>query len=153
MKPSVCRRLMAGVALLTMEAAAGSALAQGQPSRWWKSEKVIKELGLTVEQSSRIEKVFEGTLPELRVEMEELNRLETKLSRLIDADAEETALTRQIDRVETARANLSKTRTLMLLQMRRILTPEQRERLKVMQEKRANHTPGHSERGASPPPG
>ncbi len=52
-----------------------------------------------------------------------MSRLEAKLSRLIQIDADEAALSRQIDRVETARANANKTRSLMLVQMRKVLTP------------------------------
>ena len=40
--------------------------------------------------------------------------------------ADEATLTRQIDRVETARAAANKTRSLMLVQMVKVLTPEQR---------------------------
>ena len=58
-----------------------------------------------------------------------------KLSRLIQNDADEAVLARQIDRVETARANANKTRSLMLVQMVKTLTPEQRSRFKVLNER------------------
>jgi Spy/CpxP family protein refolding chaperone len=136
MMPSRCRRALVVCLLLVLNAAVLGASVQSQSSPWWKSEQVTKELGLTADQSARIDKIFQSTLPELRQEMDELGRLEAKLSRLIDGDAEESQLTRQIDRVETSRANLSKTRTLMLLQMRRVLTPDQRTRLTALQERR-----------------
>ena len=68
-----------------------------------------KELGLTADQSARIDKIWETTRPELRQEWDELTKLEAKLSRLIQNDADEAVLTRQIDRVETARAGANKT--------------------------------------------
>jgi Spy/CpxP family protein refolding chaperone len=98
------------------------------PFAWWRAEPFKTELGLTADQSGRIDKIWETTRPELRQEAGELMRLEDKLSRMLKNDADESVLSRQIDRVETARANLNKTRTLMLVQMLRVLTPEQRER-------------------------
>lgn len=98
------------------------------PFAWWKTEPFKTEVGLSADQSGRIEKIWETTRPELRQEAEELMRLEDKLSRMLKNDADESVLSRQIDRVETARASLNKTRTLMLVQMLRVLTPDQRER-------------------------
>jgi len=102
---------------------------------WWKSEQYRKELGLTADQSARIDRIWEATRPELRQEWDELSRLESKLSRLFQNDADEAALARQIDRVETARANANKTRSLMLVQMMKVLKPEQRTKLAALQER------------------
>lgn len=111
------------------------AFLQPQPFAWWKSEQFKKELGLTADQSGRIDKIWETTRPELRQEWDELSRLEEKLSRLIQNDADEAMLSRQIDRVETARANTNKTRSLMLVQMLKTLTPDQRSRFKALNDR------------------
>lgn len=105
------------------------------PFPWWKSEDSKKELGLTAEQSTRIDKIWETTRPELRLEWNELNRLEEKLSRMLQNDADEAVLARQIDRVETARANANKTRSLMLVQMMKVLTRDQRTGLTALHER------------------
>lgn len=105
------------------------------PFPWWKSEQSRKELGLTPDQSAKIDKIWESTRVELRQEWDELSRLEEKLSRLIQNDADEAALSRQIDRVETARANANKSRSLMLVQMMKILTPAQRAGLSAIHER------------------
>ena len=106
-----------------------------RPFAWWKSEPFKKELGLTADQSSRIDKIWETTRVELRQEWDELSKLEAKLSRMIQSDADEAALTRQIDRVETARANANKSRSLMLVQMVKVLTPEQRTRFNALHDR------------------
>jgi Spy/CpxP family protein refolding chaperone len=106
-----------------------------RPFPWWKSEPFKKELGLTADQSARIDKIWETTRPELRQEWDELSKLEDKLSHLIQSDADEAALTRQIDRVETARANANKTRSLMLVQMLKVLTPDQRTRFRALHDR------------------
>lgn len=102
---------------------------------WWKSGAFKVELGLTADQSVRIDKIWETARPELRREWDELSRLEAKLSDLIQKDADESVLSRQIDRVETARASANKTRALMLVQMRKVLTPDQRDRLDGIRER------------------
>ncbi len=112
---------------------------------WWKSEPFKNDLGLSADQAGRIDRIWETTRPELRREWDELSKLEGKLSRLIQSDADEAILSRQIDRVEGARANANKTRSLMLVQMMKVLTPEQRVRFKTLherwQQERQQHPP------------
>jgi Spy/CpxP family protein refolding chaperone len=100
-----------------------------QPFAWWRSEALKKELALSADQITRIDKIWETTRVELHQEKDELEKLEAKFSRLLRSNADEALLSRQIDRVEMARANANKTRSLMLVQMRKVLTPEQRTRL------------------------
>jgi Spy/CpxP family protein refolding chaperone len=110
------------------------ALDQAQPHSWWKSEEFRTALGLTADQSARIDSIFQTTQPQLRQEMDELDRLEDRLSRLIESDADEVEIARHIDRVETARANVAKTRSLMLVRMRRVLSPDQRTKMRALEE-------------------
>jgi Spy/CpxP family protein refolding chaperone len=102
---------------------------------WWKSEPFKQDLGLTAEQSERIDAIWEMTRPELRAEWNELSTLENKLSHLIQKDADEAILSRQVDRVESARANVNKTRSLMLVRMLKVLTPDQRVRFKTLHDR------------------
>lgn len=142
MMKTVRRQVLAGV-LLVMSAAPAfaqwpsSPIVQPPPPpfAWWKSDDSRKELGLTADQTGRIDKIWETTRPELRTEWDELSRLEEKLSSLLKRDADEAVLARQIDRVETARANANKTRSLMLVQMMKVLTPDQRTRLSAMHDR------------------
>jgi Spy/CpxP family protein refolding chaperone len=120
--------------LMTAGARPAQAYDQAQPHSWWKSDEFRAALGLTADQSARIDSIFQTTLPQLRQEMDELDRLEERLSRLIEGDAEEVEIARHIDRVETARANVAKTRSLMLVRMRRVLTPDQRTRMRALEE-------------------
>ena len=124
MKPTVSVRGRV-VATLVLTAFAAPMVAQtGFP--WWKDEKVVHELGLTPDQSARIDAVFRANYPQLSQSKEELDRQENELSRLITSNADDAQVTRQIDKVEMVRTSLNKTRTLMLLNMVRVLTPEQR---------------------------
>lgn len=131
---SLGRRLIS-VGFMLALAASELTANQGRPQRffWWRSEHVKQELGLNADQVARVEKIHQSTIAELRQEFDELDRLDAKLTRLIESDADEALITRQIDRVETARANLNKTRSLMLYRMRQVLTPDQQRRLKTLQ--------------------
>jgi Spy/CpxP family protein refolding chaperone len=127
-----------------------------QPFSWWRSEEFKRELGLTADQIARIDKIFQSTRPELRQEMDELNRYDNKLQKLIETSTDEALLARQIDRVETARANLNKTRALMIARMRLVLSAEQRARLKALYEQREhnqnlNRRPGEQRDERRPP--
>ena len=122
MKLNVIARALAALLLVWP---ATSAVAQSGFS-WWKDEHVVKALGLTTEQAKRIDHTFQKHLVAARPIKEELDRQEAELSRLIDAGADEALVVRQVDKVEVVRASLNKMRTLMLLHMRQVLSPEQR---------------------------
>ena len=117
-----------------------------RPFRWWKSDAFKKDLGLTADQSTRIDKIWEVNRVELRQEYDELSKWEAKFSKLLQGDADEATLTRMTDRVETSRASANKTRSLMLVQMLKVLTPEQRVRFGSLHEK------WQHERTPQPPP-
>lgn len=128
--PAVALLALAVMPVIAQQAPPPPAAPQTTP--WWRSESFRKELGLTADQSDRIDKIWESTRPELRTEWDEFMKLEAKLSRMIQHEADEAALSRQIDRVETARANTNKTRSLMLLRMRNVLRPDQRKQFDAM---------------------
>jgi Spy/CpxP family protein refolding chaperone len=120
-------------AILVCAVVARSAVAQtGFP--WWKDDKFVRELGLTPDQSAKIDVIFRANYPQLSQNREELDRQESELSRLISANADDAQVTRQIDKVELVRASLNKMRTLMLLNMVRVMTPEQRVRFNPIHE-------------------
>jgi Spy/CpxP family protein refolding chaperone len=101
---------------------------------WWKDANFQRDLSLTSEQVSKIDAVFQSAITQLRQKKEELDQQEDELSRMIAANADEAAVTRQVEKVETIRAYMNKTRTLMLLHERQVLTPDQRVKLNKLHE-------------------
>jgi Spy/CpxP family protein refolding chaperone len=101
-----------------------AAPALAQRGKWWQDERFRRELGLTDEQSARLEEIFQKHQPTLRERMRTLDQAEEQLSRLIEK-GDDTSVMEHVGVVETARADLNKTRTLMLLRMRRSLTADQ----------------------------
>ena len=85
--------------------------------------------GSPPKQAGRIDSVYQSAIANLRPKKEELDKQEAELSRLIELNADEAVVTRQVDKVEAIRASLNKMRTLMLLRMRQVLTPDQRTKL------------------------
>jgi len=130
MIPFLCRRLLAVVFVLAFSAAASA-----QPLQWfwWKSE---PSLALSPDQSAQIDAVFQEGIARLMHQKDELDRLEAKLSRLIETSASEAEVAQQIDKVEATRSTLNKTRTLMLFHMRLVLKPEQRLKLNALRDRR-----------------
>jgi Spy/CpxP family protein refolding chaperone len=124
------------ISILRIWAAAAVSLTLATPAHgqsfgfpWWRDAQFQRELSLSTDQSSRIDAVFQQTIPLLRQKKAELDTQEEELSKMIGANADETSVTRQVDKVEGIRSSMNKMRTLMLLRMRQVLTPEQRVKL------------------------
>ena len=132
-------RLRAGsaatvLALVTVLLASGMASAQG--FKWWTDESVQRRLALSAEQSRRLEEVFQQAAPSLRSGRYRLEAAERELSALIEGSMDEAPVVRQLERVEAIRTDVNKTRTLMLLHMRRVLSADQRLRLDELHHER-----------------
>jgi len=96
-------------------------------SRWWLSPVVQQELGLTKTQVQALQSTFERGLPERVALRRDLDRLDAQLQRLIERAEEDDGLVERFSaRVEELRARRNVRRTLILLEMYRILTPAQR---------------------------
>jgi Spy/CpxP family protein refolding chaperone len=105
------------------------------PPKWWVDEPMRGELGITDQQSAAIEQLWQKTLPKLREARERLESLEEQLSQMIRDSSDEAAVVAQIEKVENTRCEAAKARTLMLYRMNRVLTPDQRDKLKAMHDK------------------
>lgn len=115
----------------------------GRPPKWWIDAKLRAELGITDQQSAAVEQIWQKSLPALREGRQKLDTLEEALSKLTDG-VDEAAVIAQSERVESLRAESNKGRTLMLYRMHRVLTADQRAKVKAMFEQ---HDP---RRGPSP---
>ncbi len=145
-------RLSGLLALLLLLAPSGTA-AQG--FKWWQSDTYRRELGLTADQSRRLEEIFQAALPSLRAQKKVLDQVEAQFERLIESGDDATVMD-QVGRVEVARAELNKTRALMLLRMRRTLTTDQWLKLGALHqaeeaERRALQRREHKNPGATGP--
>jgi len=116
---------------LIVQAVAAPAFAQG--FKWWQTERFQKELKLTKEQITRIDGIFQASEPLLRAQKQAVDRREEKLTKVInDSKSDEAAVVQATDRLESARNELTRTRTLMLFRIRRVLDDEQLVKLNAM---------------------
>jgi len=143
----LCAGVVLASAQIFAQAPGGPPPQNGQSAprfAWWRDEPYQRHLGLTSDQVTRLEAIWQAALPELRKGRDDLDRQEAELSRLIEMNADETVVTHQVDKVEAIRSRLNKARTLVLLHHRQILTPEQRVKLKAMRDR-------DRERAGAPP--
>jgi Spy/CpxP family protein refolding chaperone len=140
--PKLCVR---GVVLaLLLVSLPAPALAQR--GKWWNDERFRTELGLTPEQSARLEEIFQKTQPVLRQRMQALEAAEDEFDRLVEKGDDSSVLD-YVGTVETARAELNKTRTVMLLRMRRSLTADQWAKFTALADQRdRQRTPARRQR-------
>ena len=118
---------------LVVQAAGAPAEAQGFRFKWWQTEQFQKELKLTPEQVTRIEGIFQASEPLLRAQVQAVDRREEKLSKVIsDPKSDEAAVIQATDRLESARNEMTRTRTLMLFRIRRVLNDEQLVKLNTL---------------------
>jgi Spy/CpxP family protein refolding chaperone len=121
--------------VLSLAVTACTADASAQGFKWWQTDKFQQELALTPEQVTRLEEIFQTLQPTLKGQKETLDKLEARLSKVVnDTRSDEATMLQVADRVEAARGELSKSRTLLLFRMRRILTSEQDVKMKALHE-------------------
>ena len=125
------RRLLPAVLLLALAAPLHG---QSFGFAWWKDAQFQRELGLSADQSARIDAIFEAAIAQLRPKKEELDRQEDLLSQQIASGADEALVTKQVDKVEAIRSHMNKMRTMMLLRERQVLSPDQRVKLNKLHE-------------------
>ncbi|MBP1774370.1 MAG: hypothetical protein H6Q86_376 [candidate division NC10 bacterium] len=127
------------------------------PGAWWRNSEVVKKIELSEAQVGQIEKTFlehRLRLVDLRAD---LDKEELRLQPLLDADRpDEAKVAAQLDLIIAARGKLDKANALMLLAVRRVLSPEQWRTLQALQQERegergrpGEEPPGH--RGPQPP--
>jgi len=98
--------------------------------KWWKHPKIAKELGLTNDQVNRIEAIFSSYRPQMIELDSKLKEKEVELRNTRrNPNSTREEISRLSDEVEGIRGNMRKIRVDMLLQIRDVLTPEQRAKL------------------------
>jgi len=94
--------------------------------KWWTDPRWVQRLGLSGEQQTRMEAVFQQHRLRLIDLRAALDKQEAMLEPLISAERpQEARVLEQIDRVADARADLEKANAKMLWGFRQVLTPEQ----------------------------
>jgi len=122
------------------------ALLPGPHGKWWDDPNTVQRLSLTADQRKRMDDVFQQHRLKLIDLHAAVQREETIMEPLVAADQpDENKIVAQIDKVAQARAELEKANARMLLAIRRVLTPEQFQKLQPAR-------PSEPQPAAPPPP-
>jgi len=105
---------------------------RGDRKHWWIDPKMRADLSITDQQSALVEQIWQKSLPTLREAREKLEKLDDGLSRMIADGVDEAKVIAQIELVENTRADANKRRTLMIYRMNKVLTPDQRAKVKAL---------------------
>ena len=118
----------------------------GQGFKWWHSDDFKRELGLTTEQTRRLEEIFQKAMPKLKVQKATLDEAEMRFTRLLERGDDATIM-EQVNIVEAARSELNKARTMMLLDMKKILTADQWAKFTALQKQQLTKPADKNDKG------
>jgi Spy/CpxP family protein refolding chaperone len=136
-------RVLAFVLAAALIVPAGAADASGWPGgglgkhhgKFWKRAKVREKVQLTDDEVARLEEIFARHRPALEDLESNVKKKKADLDALLaDDHADDARIMAGLEALEHARGDLGKARVTMLLEMRRVLTPVQRERLAALDE-------------------
>jgi Spy/CpxP family protein refolding chaperone len=100
------------------------------PAKWWRDADTVRKIGLTDGQAQQIEQIFMEHRMKLIDWVADLQKQELKLESALNADQpDEGLVSTQVDQVVAARGKLEKENALMMLNIRRQLTPDQWKKL------------------------
>jgi Spy/CpxP family protein refolding chaperone len=123
---------LAGLAFAAAALFGQQSLAEG---KWWKRPRIAKELQLTPAQTAELEKIFAKSRPKLIDLKAEFEKKQFAYEQAMSAEKVDRALVESsIGAREQARAKLQTEISLMELDMKQVLTPEQWTRLTQMRE-------------------
>jgi Spy/CpxP family protein refolding chaperone len=103
--------------------------------KWWRVPEMRAKFGITDAQSAELDGIYHSFYGALKSGTTEVERYQRDVSQIMaDNASTEPDVLHAIDKLETAKARLSRTRSLMLYRMYRVLTPEQRVKVKKHQD-------------------
>lgn len=131
------RRALALASFLIAALPAVPALAQGAAEgKWWKRPRIARQLNLSADQVAQLEKIFAQSKPKLIDLRAELEKKQFDYDQAMQTDdVNRATLEAKIEAREQARAALQKELALMELDMKKVLNPQQREKLVEMRER------------------
>jgi len=110
---------------------ASSAFAQLPPGKWWRRPEIVQTLNLTDEQQDRLETIFRASAPDLIDLKAEVDKANVALRGELDRPVlDPGAIHRVAARLSEARSRLFDRELSMLIEMRRVLSDPQWNRLR-----------------------
>ena len=105
-------------------------------AKFWRRDKIRHQLRLTDDEIDKLEDILARNRQRLEDMKADVKKKRATLDALLtDDQTDEATILGQVDLIEHARAKLGKARVAMLLEMRGVLTPEQRRQLVQLRDK------------------
>ena len=105
-------------------------------AKFWRRDKIRHQLRLTDDEIDKLEDILARNRQRLEDMKADVKKKHATLDALLTDDrTDEATILGQVDLIEHARAKLGKARVTMLLEMRGVLTPEQRRQLAQLRDK------------------
>lgn len=106
-------------------------------AKWWRTPELRAEFAITDAQSTELDRIFHSFYASLKSGMADVDRYHKDVSKIMaEGSSSEVDVLHAIDKLEAAKASLARTRMLMLYRMYRVLSPEQRIKVKRYQEQK-----------------
>ena len=119
----------------------GRGMTRHEMGKWWKNSDVAQKLQLTDAQITQLDQIFYSHRLKLIDYGAAMEKEDLKLQNLLDADVpNEGQVSSQVDQVLAARGKLEREFTMMNLDLRKVLSPDQWKQLKSI---RGERGPGH----------
>jgi Spy/CpxP family protein refolding chaperone len=104
--------------------------------KWWIGPQA-KELGLSKDQSDKLEGIYQQVFPRIQAAMQDGESAQKELDKILAGDrTTEVDVVHQLSLVQVARNEMSRQYVLMLFRMNRELTPDQRAKAKALHDRR-----------------
>ena len=105
-------------------------------AKFWRRDKIRHQLHLTDDEIDKLEDILAKNRQRLEDMKADVKKKRATFDALLTDDrTDEATILGQVDLIEHARAKLGKARVTMLLEMRGVLTPEQRRQLAQLRDK------------------
>ena len=112
----------------------------GHRGKWWKHPQIASELGLTEEQISTIETIFDKKKVKMTELKDKLLEKRTQLQeKIADPNAKRKDIDNQAEEVDKLILKLDKIKREMILEIREVLTPDQRAKLQEIWKNRSKY--------------
>ena len=106
-------------------------------AKWWRNPELRAEFAITDAQSAELDRIFHSFYASLKSGMADVDRYHKDVSKIMaEGSSSEVDVLHAIDKLEAAKASLSRTRMLMLYRMYRLLSPDQRIKVKRYHEQK-----------------
>ena len=111
-----------------------NALQFGPVGRWWDDKTVIKEIGLRKDQQKKMDQIFDANKPAILASYKAFQKAQANLETVNkDTNADKSTVFSAIDAVNTARSDLQKSTSAMLIEIRKEMDPEQITKLEKLE--------------------